>query len=187
MDRYHCAANRDSHFQTQMLNPWFVSCCLKSNCKTVSYDKTTPFVNQNYKSCTVAICWQDTEILRLWNWYCLPSLVLSYNPELVTWTYRSRYSLQWDLPIFYSNQGSGTLQSDHLDRKCQVLNKLQLLYLYQEINDASTDPAGIREMRRLQWRGWKKNPILYCQDNFFSGRQLLAGMLHPVPKPWRWH
>lgn len=51
--------------------------------KQLAMTKITAFVNQNYKSCTVAFCWQDTEILRLWNWYCLPSLVLSYNPELL--------------------------------------------------------------------------------------------------------
>lgn len=41
--------------------------------------------------------------------------------------------------------GGGILQSDHLDQKYQVLNKSQVLYLYQDINDASANPAGTRE------------------------------------------
>lgn len=28
----------------------------------------------------------DTKILRLWNWYCRPSLALSYNPEKLKFT-----------------------------------------------------------------------------------------------------
>lgn len=73
----------------------------------------------------------------------------SYNPELLELIDPDTACNETYL-LFYSSEGSGILPSDHLDQKSQVLNKSQLLHLYQDIKDASTDPAGIREMRRLQ-------------------------------------
>lgn len=129
-----------------------VCLCLESNCTGVSYDTATAFISQIHKSCTVAFCCK-AQILRLESWHFLPRPALGYNPELLRdpETACSETHLP-STPVRGVGYCSLTTWTKRVF-KYWINNNPRILSGYKWC----TNPAGIREIRRLQWIWWE-NP-----------------------------